>query len=263
MRPLIIIWTLLAFVSGVLAQETPSLRVTVVTTTPAMSQEIFLLPEPITADTLRAILTQTRLGVHEPMQVIQSIIARGSPIVPVLEQLIYSDSSFENPTTNLGTDDNLPARSSEADGYLSLYAISSLDGIGTQECYDILMHIVHSCSNPIVQGASLIALSEGYRHRAINGTLEPDREVVHLFLQCVDDEQMVPSFERCIGRIARDGFRAWTGMDLGESFEDSLQVLVDTTKVKMSTPEYREYWWTNQLHDMAWRMEEGRFACTR
>jgi hypothetical protein len=178
----------------------------------------------------------------------------------VLRQLVCSDTAYVDATIGAVSQEDPAGARSTPDGEISQYIIASLDGIGTQECYDILMLLAHSHANPIVRGASLLVLGSTYRSRVTAGTLDPNREVVHLFLQCVDDGQKVPLFQRRVGDIARQGFLGWTGIDLGESTKDSVHVLVGSTELEMSSGEYHEYWWSTELSGLLWNQEEGRFT---
>lgn len=258
-------WLILVVVSMMLAvqsfsQETPPLAVDLARPGQPMAVEVFNLPEPLTVAKLYTLLLDTRKGTYDPMEVTQAIIKKGASAVPLLREILFVDSVLLGAERKRAVADSLQSPKVVDPTDPSAYIISSLEGIGTKECYDVLMQSAKEHRNPDVRGASLVALGNSYYERVVNGMFKADVEVIHVLLRCADDTTLVPRAEQEIASLARAAFRTWTGMEMGERGGDDGPITVGRDKTVMSLGQYREHWWGTKGPLLVWSKEEGRFV---
>jgi hypothetical protein len=260
MRSIILVLLLLSIRSLAASQETPPLFTPPIVAPQSKQTKAFTLPDPLTASTLRAILVQTRKGFFEPIEVTQAIIRKGGSVVPMLGEILMADSVFRKAALAEAEADTLRSSMLVDEVDVSPYLISSLEGIGTQECYDILMRSAITHTDPGVRGASLVALGNSYHDRVVTDALKPNPELVHVLLRCADDTTVVSLCQRSVAKIAREALLTWTGMELGEVVDVAKPVTVGKAKTAMSLAQYREYWWSTKSSSLVWSKNEGRFS---
>lgn len=259
MKHLLVACLLAGSLQSSLSQETPPNMKIPVQVVLEPKVQAFVLPKDITPPHLATILMATRSGYYEPMQVMQAIIARGSWMVPLLEETLMSDSLTDVTALNGQPGDSLSFRAVTWERRGLGYVVPCLEGIGTQECYEILLQQARVHRDPRVRAAALTALGHSYHSRVFAGDLKPDPEVVHVLLQCADDATPVDSRQMRIGDIAREGLLVWLGLDAGECPESGQTVLVGAERNRMNIAQYREYWWNRVSGGLAWSKSNGRF----
>ncbi len=208
------------------------------------------------AQELTKLFTETTEGLHDPFMVLRKIGAKRDTVAPALQAFL-----FNTPVLRVGVldPDGKTIDSVTAPPPNKLYGVMALDLIGTPLAYQVLATAVQSDSNSQVRGMALRSLAMGYFYRAQQDSLVPDKAVVGILLQNLDDTTYVNQCGRTIAQIARRGLINWTGTDYGEVPPDSLKVK-EEKRLGMTLTQYRLQWWQKHEAKMTWDLKKGQFV---
>jgi hypothetical protein len=213
--------------------------------------EIQLFQIPATNEMIRP-LVDVALGYKDPFVALPEVIRMGDRAVPVLEGLL-TDPAFCKPSSKNDT-----LRS------CGILAVSALEAIGTQAAYNVLVQTVQMHPDTDVRASALKALAVTYHGSDQLEKFVPDKDILHLFLQCVDDTTQGALQSKCLGGIARDGLINWLGRDFGEPRGMSTMVVNPSTASastagKITTVESHESWWQTHAGNIVWNSSSGCF----
>jgi len=224
-----------------------------------------LSPVPSAQEITNAFVSAGR-GRLNPFIVLPAIIAKGDQSVPALSTVLSSDSIaqiIQYQIQQIGSViDSTSARKVTVDTLKpnKLYAVMALEGIGSGAAYAVLLVAAQSNPNLNVRGFALNALACTYHNGTILARFTPGKEVVHLFLNNVDDTTKVAYLHRSFGQIAREGLINWTGWDMGEPQGKNSLVVVPLQPQPMLLSAYRELWWQSNASSLKWSGQTGRFS---
>ena len=228
-------------------------------TIPAFAQggyEPFNVSASPSAQELTSLFTETGEGLHDPFMVLRNIGSMGNSIIPALRMFLFNTPVIK---TAVLSPDGKTVDSVDAPAPNKQYGIVALDLIGTPLAYQVLATVAQSDSDTQVRGMALRSLAMGYFYRAKQDSLVPDKAVVGILLQNLDDTTYINQCGRTIAQIARDGLINWTGTDYGEVLPDSVQAK-EQQRLGMTITQYREQWFQNNSANMAWDASTDHFV---
>ena len=144
-----------------------------------------------TASELNQLFTRTTNGELDPFVVIPMVIEKGDKAVKGLNKFLFQEEVEEK---NSDTTDNVKAN--------KVYAVSTLDGIGTQSAQQVLYIAALKHPEPEVRGKALEVLSQSVYDRALENNETPDKKLLHILFQSVVDTTILNDNIK-IGYIAR------------------------------------------------------------
>lgn len=204
-----------------------------------------LSPAP-TVQELRAAFEGVQRGDYDLFSVLALITERGDVTIDSLQTLI--DQGTAAPDSSRRT---------------SLCSIVALDALGSQHSVVTLMGIATSFHDVEIRGSALTVLARNQHDRAIADTSVPEKNIVLLFLQALEDTAVIPSMNLSVSGIANEGLRNWLGSDQHANGPDSVRVKVGSQLVGMSRAEYRRHWWQTNSDRLIWNRDEGIFRIPR
>ena len=204
---------------------------------------------------LTRLFSETTSGKHDPFQVLPKVAAFGNKIVPALRTFL-----FNTPVLKVAVFDSTGkvVDSVNETSPKRVYGVMALDLIGTPAAYQVLADVVQSDTDYEVRGAALRSFAMGCYYRVEEDSLSPDKNVVHLLLQNMDDTTYVADCGMKMGEIARQGLRNWTGLDYGEILPDSLK-FKDEKAFGMTLLQHREQQWQRDSGKMKWNKDARHF----
>jgi len=119
--------------------------------------------------------------------------------------------------------------------------------------------VVQTDSNSQLRGAALNSLAESYYYRARQDSLSPDKGVIGLLLQNLDDTTIVKQYGCTVGTIARRGLKNWSGVDYGQIPPDSIRVK-EEKRLGMTLTQFRLQQWQKDEPNSAWDSKTGHFT---
>lgn len=221
---------------------------------------VFELPKSVTTAQLMNILSLTRTGYYDPMAVRQAVASRGDAVVPLLRELLMTDSLVATgPLAGLATDTTSTRIAVKTDRGIG-YVVGYLDAIATEKSFQVLLAAAATHTNPNVRGGAIVALGNSMHHQVCAGKVKADPEIVRVLLTCVDDTAEAANNQMRVGDLARQALTTWTGMELGPLDDNVRTVTVGKQKQVMSLKEYRDYAWKRIAPGLTWVEGEGRFS---
>ncbi len=223
---------------------------------PAGGFQAFTVSADPSAQELTSLFTETGEGLHDPFMVLRKIGSMGDAVVPALQTFL-----FNTPILRVGVldPDGKTVDSVNAPAPNKQYGIMALDLIGTPLAYQALATVAQSDSDAQVRGMAVRSLAIGYFYRAKQDSLVPDKAVVGILLQNLDDTTYVNECGRTIAQIARRGLINWTGTDYGEAPPDSVRVQ-ERQRLDMTITQYRQQWFKNNSAKIVWDPSTDHFV---
>jgi hypothetical protein len=217
---------------------------------------VLKMPSTPTAVELTRLLSETTTGQHDPFLVLPRVASLGDNVISALRGFL-----FATPIVKVAVFDSTGAVKDSviAPPPNRVYGVLTLDLIGTPSAYQVLGDVVRLDTIGEVRGAALRAFAMNCYSRVQQGSLLPDKEVVHLLLGSMDDTTFVRGCSMAMGTIARQGLKNWTGTDYGEILPDTLKAKDEKT-LGMSLDQYREQWWQQNSATMQWNSNAGSFV---
>lgn len=221
---------------------------------------VFELPKSVTTAQLLNILSLTRAGYYDPMAVRQAVASRGDAVVPLLRELLMTDSLVASgPLAGPATDTTSSRIAVQTDRGIG-YVVGYLDAIGTEKSFQVLLGAASTHANPNVRGGAIVTLGNSMHDQVCAGKVKADPEVIHVLMTCLDDTAQAASSQMKVGDLTRHALATWTGIELGPLDEHVRTVTVGKQKQVMSLKEYRDYAWKRIATGLTWAEGDGRFA---
>jgi hypothetical protein len=204
---------------------------------------------------LTRLFSETTAGNHDPFQVLPKVASLGNKVVPALNTFL-----FDTPVLKVAVFDSTGkvVDSVNETPPNRVYGVMALDLIGTPAAYKVLAVAAQSDTNNEVRGEALRAIAQGYYYKTVQDSLSPDKEVVHLLIQNMEDTTFVQGLSMEMGEIARQGFKNWTGIDYGEILPDSLKAK-DEKAFGVTLLQHHEQQWQRDSGKMKWNKNTGHF----
>jgi len=205
------------------------------------------------APELAEIFINTGSGKLDPFASLPLVISRGDNAVPALQGVLTNPALVG---TSSGNDTLHPKM---------LFAVLALEGIGTQAAYTVLTQTVSTHPDIEVRGEALQALAVTYHGTDQLARIVPDKELLHLFLQNVDDTTQSLLMGRTLGQIARTGLITWLGKDFGEPQGKLSPVVVPSSSsnsppTTITAAASHEAWWQSHNSKIAWNSATSQFV---
>jgi hypothetical protein len=195
---------------------------------------VMLSPKPGSRELVRVLLPAAR-GKSDPFVILPMVIDLADSAVPAIFSVLSQDSSFSGGELKRPT----PGEVRRA----RLLGILSLEAIGTQRAFNVLFGIASSSVDVELRAVALRALGTAYHTNGYLQSNVPDKELIHLLFQNVDDTTLVSVTQKTIAQTAREGLIAWMNVDPG-----------DPRKAGSSPPPLRsrEDWWQSAKGSIVW-----------
>jgi hypothetical protein len=221
----------------------------------ARSDTTLVLSSNPSVPELTRLFSETTAGKHDPFQVLPKVASLGDKVVPALESFLFNTpilkvAVFDSTGKVVDSVNETPPN--------RIYGVMALDLIGTPAAYQVLADVVQSDTGYEVRGAALKVFAKGYYYRVEQDSLTPDKNVVHLLLQNMDDTTYVAGCGAKIGDIARQGLKNWTGIEYGEILPDSLKAK-DEKAFGVTLLQHHEQQWQRDSGKMKWNKNTGHF----
>jgi hypothetical protein len=205
------------------------------------------------APELAEIFINTGGGRVDPFASVPLVVSRGDKAVPALQAVLTNPALVG---TSSGNDTLHPKM---------LFAVLALEGIGTQAAYIVLTQTVQTHPDVEVRGEALNALAVTYHGADQVARFVPDKELIHLFLQNLDDTTQSVLMGRPLGQIARAGLITWLGRDFGEPQGELSPVMFPSSSgsspaTTITAAASHEAWWQSNAAQISWKDSLGRFA---
>ncbi len=231
--------------------------------TDSLNSKINLLIIP-TVDEMKDVFTQAAKGELDAASIFHKLAEKSDTVVAPLEEFLFTEykDSDTSVTINKNPDsfqENVSSLVKEVKPNKPL-AVLALDAIGTSSSIKALLHAAVSHPDSEVKGTALKVLAWNSYYRAKNDRLKPDKEIVHVLINNVDDTTYVKSLGKTIGDIAREGIKNWTGEDYGNIPKDKKALNVKMDNVEISMKDYREAKWQEDVYKYVWSKNELRFV---
>ena len=212
-----------------------------------------------TARQITTLFIETTEGIHDPFIVLRKIGSMGNRVVPALKTFLCNTPVIKNAVLS---PDGKTIDSVTAPPPNKLYGVMALDLIGTPLAYQVLATAAQTDSNSQVWGMALRSLAEGYYYRAKEDSLVPDKAVIGILLQNLDDTTYVRECGCEIGTIARRGLKNWTGKDYGQIPPESIKAK-EEKRLGMTLTQYRLQQWQKNEANVSWDAKKGRLVANR
>ncbi|MGB2867413.1 MAG: hypothetical protein WBD36_03090 [Bacteroidota bacterium] len=175
-------------------------------------------------------------------EVIERAVEKGGSAVEGLRELLFSQtlrgSQLEYPDSG-----GLPPN--------RIFAVLTLEKIGTAAAFEVLTETAKSHSNPEIRGLSIQAISKTCYQHVRKGEFEPNKSVVEALIQNLDSPTFIAAAQRPIGQIAQEGLVRWLGLDFGDpEFSEARKTSGGQTE--MSAAEYARQWWERNADKVVW-----------
>jgi hypothetical protein len=251
----------------------------------AQSDNRLILSATPTSEELTMVFLRAHAGKADPFDVLAAVTLRGDRVVPVLDKVILADSLIVSPSS---TDDSALVRDfltirrpepwclkpgvrppdvaadelalrDRAMRNIRIFALMSLEAIGTRSAYDLLLTYAQSALDANIRGMAINALATTFREDTYIQQAVPGKEILHAFLKNADDTQTVPYLQTSIGELARKGLITWLDYDTGEPQGKSVRLLDGKGADRGSLADFREQWWLANEKALVWDPESKMF----
>ncbi len=216
----------------------------------------FTIPANPTARQITTLFIETTEGIHDPFMVLRKIGSMGNSVVPALKTFLFDTPVIKEAVLS---PDGKTVDSVTAPPPNKLYGVMALDLIGTPLAYQVLASVAQSDSDSQLRGAALNSLAQSYYYRARQDSLVPDKAVIGLLLQDLDDTTYIAQYGCRIGTIARRGLKNWTGKDYGQIPPESIKAK-EEKRLGMTLTQYRLQQWQKNEANVSWDAKKGRFV---
>ncbi len=261
-------------------------RITSTDTLPVLKDTLLPLANKPTPQELSMLFFKSGVGLVDPFVALPRVIQKGDSAIVGLSGILATDSlmiqpvsssdsamikkfltipdpdpRFLNGTSPVHHDSAGERRLRQTALHkIRLYSVMVLEALGGKAAYTTLFQTVQTTADPDLKGIALNALSTSYHSGEYLQCFHPDKGIVHLLLENVDDTTILPYFQTTMGLVARQGLIAWFGMDTGDPLGTARRLLSAQGSDRGSLADYREQWWQLNQAAIAWDSGSLKFS---
>jgi len=199
----------------------------------------------LTAEGLRNLFTTRWLNGKVSSNIIAQVVEKGDDAVGALEDLAFANADAQG--------------ASQQGQVYSLYAVRVLDIIGTSRAMVVLSRVSASHQDYEVRGFALDKIAWSYYNRMRTGSNSPNKDIIHLFLNSLQDTTFVKFKQKSIGEISREGLLNWTGLDFGKAGLGDKRFGTVHGEANKTLREFRKEWWRMNSDKLQWNPGLSKF----
>ena len=205
-----------------------------------------------------ALLDSASVGVVDGQKLIDALSKHDASSVALLRSLLAEQGAQNKSRSSFVP--NSPRRDFTPMGAQRII-LRSLERIGSAESFAVVYDAAQNHQDPMVRANCLGSIATGFQEKARAGNIQPDKQLLYLFLSMSADTTSATEYGKRVGDLSRIGYRAWTMK--GAAMPISGQMRDPAKDMAASAEPYWKHWWKTRSPKISWDPVQGQFIVPR
>lgn len=217
-----------------------------------------VLPDQTTKEDISSLLDSAAAGSIDPQELIAILSKRGDANVPMLKALLLAERSVPGGAMRSGV---ISPRQAFKPMPAHRVLLRALENVGNAEAFACVYNAATTHADLQIRGCCFGSLAQAFQAKAGTGGIQPDKQLLHLFLSSSGDTLIVSDLGKRVGELAREGYREWTAR--GGAIPVPAVMRPSESKESGSLRPYWEHWWATRASKITWDPATALFVTPR